>query len=144
MGCSSACWRPSRCCRRSRQSGATAVASRPNDVQFVMTSVFLGLGIGQVLYGPLSDRIGCKAAICRRRRPVHGRVRGIRIRVHVPSDSRGVRPSGDRGYGTLRRDCRSCMIQCEGARLAHLMSMALAVYILVPTVVSALGQVIRR
>ena len=29
-------------------------APRPNDVQFVITSVFLGVGIGQMLFGPLS------------------------------------------------------------------------------------------
>lgn len=38
-------------------------AERPNDAQFVITAVFLGLGVGQILFGPLSDRIGRRAAI---------------------------------------------------------------------------------
>ena len=38
-------------------------AARANDAQFVVTSLFLGLGVGQMLFGPLSDRIGRKAAI---------------------------------------------------------------------------------
>ena len=36
---------------------------RPNDVQLVIMSLFLGLGFGQLLFGPLSDRIGRKPAI---------------------------------------------------------------------------------
>ena len=36
---------------------------RRNDTQFVITAVFLGLGLGQILFGPLSDRIGRRAAI---------------------------------------------------------------------------------
>ena len=38
-------------------------AARANDAQFVVTSLFLGLGIGQMIFGPLSDRVGRKAAI---------------------------------------------------------------------------------
>ena len=38
-------------------------AVRRNDTQFVITAVFLGLGLGQILFGPLSDRIGRRPAI---------------------------------------------------------------------------------
>ena len=38
-------------------------ALRRNDVQFVITALFLGLGLGQILIGPLSDRIGRKPAM---------------------------------------------------------------------------------
>ena len=38
-------------------------AARANDAQFVITSLLLGLGIGQMLFGPLSDRVGRKPAI---------------------------------------------------------------------------------
>ena len=37
--------------------------SRPNDVQMVIMSLFLGLGIGQLLFGPLSDSIGRRPAV---------------------------------------------------------------------------------
>ena len=50
---------PARCPR----SAATSGAPHPNDVQFVVTALFLGLGFGQILYGPLSDHTGRKPAI---------------------------------------------------------------------------------
>ena len=36
---------------------------RRNDVQFVITALFLGLGVGQLVFGPLSDRVGRRPAI---------------------------------------------------------------------------------
>ena len=43
--------------------GSDFGVSRPNDVQLVIMSLFLGLGIGQLLFGPLSDSIGRKPAV---------------------------------------------------------------------------------
>lgn len=45
------------------QIGADLGVQRENDNQLVVTMVFLGLAIGQLLYGPLSDSIGRKPAI---------------------------------------------------------------------------------
>ena len=117
-------------------------ALRPNDVQFVITSVFLGLAIGQMLFGPLSDRIGRKAAI-------HAALAlfmaGCVVSVFASTFQvmiagrvlQGIGVAGPRVVTmALVRD------QYEGARMARLMSTALAVFILVPTVAPALGQVI--
>ena len=117
-------------------------APRPNDIQFVITSVFLGLGIGQMLFGPLSDRIGRKAAI-------HAGLAlfmaGCVVSVFASTFDamiagrilQGIGVAGPRVVTmALVRD------QYEGARMGRLMSMALAVFILVPTVAPALGQVI--
>ena len=117
-------------------------APRPNDVQFVITSLFLGLGIGQMLFGPLSDRIGRKAAI-------HAGLAlfmaGCVVSVFASTFDamiagrilQGIGVAGPRVVTmALVRD------QYEGARMGRLMSMALAVFILVPTVAPALGQVI--
>ena len=117
-------------------------AARPNDVQFVITSVFLGLGLGQMLFGPLSDRIGRKAAI-------HAALAlfmaGCLVSVFATTFQamiagrilQGIGVAGPRVVTmALVRD------QYEGARMARLMSTALAVFILVPTVSPALGQAI--
>ena len=113
---------------------------RPNDVQFVITSVFLGLAIGQMLFGPLSDRIGRKPAI-------HAALALFMVGCVVSAFAstfpamiagrvlQGIGVAGPRVVTmALVRD------QYEGARMARLMSMALAVFILVPTVAPALGQ----
>lgn len=115
---------------------------RPNDVQFVVTSVFLGLGIGQMLFGPLSDRIGRKAAI-------HAALAlfmaGCVVSVFASTFHAMIAGRVLQGIGVAGpRVVTMALVrdQYEGARMARLMSMALALSILVPTVAPALGQVI--
>src|SRR3954464_3925160 len=43
--------------------GATLGVRHPNDVQFVFSLLFLGFGLGQFLYGPVSDSVGRKPAV---------------------------------------------------------------------------------
>ena len=115
-------------------------APRPNDVQYVITSLFLGLGIGQMIFGPLSDRIGRKPAI-------HAGLVLFMIGCVVSFFAstfeamiagrvlQGIGVAGPRIVTVaLVRD------QYEGRLMARLMSFALAVFILVPTVAPALGQ----
>ena len=117
-------------------------APRPNDVQFVITSLFLGLGLGQMLFGPLSDRIGRKPAI-------HAGLAlfmaGCLVSIFATTFEvmiagrflQGIGVAGPRVVTVaLVRD------QYQGRQMARLMSFAMAVFILVPTVAPALGQVI--
>ena len=74
-------------------------APRPNDVQFVITALFLGLGLGQIVFGPLSDRVGRKPAI-------HAGLvlfmAGCLMSIFAPTfagDDRGPRTAGHRSRG---------------------------------------------
>ena len=122
--------------------GRDLEAPRPNDVQFVITSLFLGLGLGQMLFGPLSDRIG-------RRPAIHAGLVlfmiGCLVSIFAPTFEtmivgrvlQGIGVAGPRIVTVaLVRD------QYEGRQMARLMSFAMAVFILVPTIAPALGQAI--
>ena len=120
--------------------GSDFGVSRPNDVQLVIMSLFLGLGIGQLLFGPLSDSIGRKPA-------VHAGLAlfmiGCLVSIFAPTFEvmiagrvlQGIGVAGPRIVTmALVRD------QYEGRMMAKLMSFAMAVFIMVPTIAPALGQ----
>lgn len=117
-------------------------APRRNDVQFVITALLLGLALGQIVLGPLSDRFGRKPAI-------HAGLglfmAGCLMSVFAPVFEVMIASRVVQGIGlagpriviiALVRD------QYEGPEMARLMSFAIAVFILVPTVAPALGQAI--
>jgi len=115
-------------------------AARANDVQFVITSLFVGLGIGQILFGPLSDQIGRKPAI-----HVGLAVFAIGCVVSIFATTfeqmiggrilQGIGVAGPRVVTVaLVRD------QYEGRQMARLMSFVMSVFILVPAIAPALGQ----
>ena len=116
--------------------------ARRNDVQFVVTALFVGLGIGQFVFGPLSDRVG-------RRPAIHAGLvlfmAGCLMSIFAPTFEvmiagrvlQGVGAAGPRVVTlALVRD------QYEGRRMARLMSFVLAVFIFIPTIAPALGQAI--
>ena len=115
-------------------------AVRRNDAQFVITAVFLGLGLGQILFGPLSDRIGRRGGI----------LAGLAVfmtgcLVSILAPTFGVMIAGRvlQGIGVAApRIVAIAMVRdlYEGRRMARLMSFAMSVFILVPTIAPALGQ----
>ncbi len=117
-------------------------ALRRNDVQFVIMALFLGLGLGQIFIGPLSDRIGRRPAMhaglllflagCLV--SIFARTFGVMIAGRV---LQGIGAAGPRIVTiAVVRD------QYQGREMARLMSFVMAVFILVPAVAPALGQVI--
>ena len=115
-------------------------APRPNDVQLVVTALFLGLGLGQILYGPLSDRTGRKPAIYA---GLAVFMAGCVVSIFATTFEamlagrilQGIGVAGPRiVIMALIRDLYA------GPRMARLMSFAMAVFILVPAVAPALGQ----
>ncbi|MCY4400834.1 MAG: multidrug effflux MFS transporter [Gemmatimonadetes bacterium] len=115
-------------------------ALRRNDVQFVITAVFLGLGLGQILFGPLSDRVGRRAVI---HTGLALFMAGCLVSIFAPTFEVMIAARVLQGFGiAAARIVTIAMVrdQYEGRRMARLMSFAMSVFILVPTVAPALGQ----
>ena len=117
-------------------------AARANDAQFVITSLFLGLGLGQMLFGPLSDRIGRKPAI---HTGLTLFMAGCLVSHFASTFETMIAGRVLQGIGVAAPHVVTMALvrdQYEGRRMARLMSLALAVFILVPTIAPALGQLI--
>ena len=122
--------------------GATLGVERANDNQLILSLLFLGFGLGQFFYGPLSDAsgrkpaayigfvlftVGCLLALFARTFPM----------MLVGRFLQGVGVAGPRTITlALVRD------RFEGREMARVMSLIMAVFILVPIVAPALGQAI--
>jgi len=122
--------------------GATLGVERANDNQLIVSLLFLGFGIGQLFYGPLSDATGRKPAAY-----VGLALFTIGCVLALLSKSfalllagrflQGVGVAGPRTITlALVRD------RFEGRAMARVMSLIMAVFILVPVVAPALGQAV--
>ena len=123
-----------------QEIGRDLGAVRPNDAQFVITAVFAGIGIGQILFGPLSDRIGRRRAILA---GLAVFMAGCLVSILAPTFEVMIAGRVVQGIGVAApRIVTIAMVRdrYEGRRMARLMSFAMAVFILVPTVAPALGQ----
>lgn len=115
-------------------------AQRANDSQLVISLIFLGLSLGQIVYGPLSDSTGRKPAI----------YLGIGIYIAgsllallawnfqamlIGRFLQGIGAAGPRSVAmALVRD------QYAGRAMARVMSFVMTVFILVPIIAPMLGQ----
>ncbi len=111
-----------------------------NDQQLIISALFLGLGVAQMIYGPLSDSIGRKSAI------YSGYVIfviGCIISIVATNFEvmlvgrvlQGIGAAGPRIVCVaLVRD------QYEGREMARIMSFVMGVFILVPAMAPAIGQ----
>lgn len=122
--------------------GATLDVSRANDNQLVVSLFFLGFGLGQLFYGPLSDAkgrkpaayvglglytAGCLLALASATFPIMLAGRFLQ----------GIGVAGPRTITlALVRD------RFEGREMARVMSLVMAVFILVPIVAPAIGQAV--
>lgn len=117
-------------------------ATNPSDPQLVVSMVFLGMGFGQLIFGPLSDSIGRKSSLyigmvvfiigclmCNFAQSFEMMIAGRIVQ--------GVGASGPRIVPmALIRD------EYEGRGMARIMSLIMMVFILVPMVAPLLGQVV--
>lgn len=120
--------------------GTDLGVTAPNDNQLIISILFLGLAIGQLFYGPLSDTIGRKPAV------YFGLlIFGIGCIISMFSKDlttmlvgrclQGIGLSGPRVVTiAIIRDLY------KGERMAQVMSFVLAVFIAVPAIAPAVGQ----
>ena len=120
--------------------GSDLGAAQRNDAQLVVTALFLGLGFGQLLFGPLSDCIGRKPAICA---GLALFMAGCVVSIFAPTFEAMLAGRVLQGIGVAAPRIVSVALvrdQYEGRRMARIMSFAMAVFILVPTLAPGLGQ----
>jgi DHA1 family bicyclomycin/chloramphenicol resistance-like MFS transporter len=122
------------------QIGSDLGVSNPNDRQLVVSVIFLGSALGQLFFGPLSDKTGRKPAIYAGYTLflVGALVSVFSINFPMMLLGRvlqGVGVSAPRAVTlALVRD------RFEGRKMARVMSFAMTVFILVPMVAPTLGQ----
>jgi DHA1 family bicyclomycin/chloramphenicol resistance-like MFS transporter len=124
------------------QIGSDLGLTSTNDRQLVISVLFLGLAIGQLFFGPLSDNLGRKTAIYAGYAIY---ITGALLSVFAISFPmvllgrllQGVGVSAPRAVTlALVRD------RFEGRTMARVMSFVMTVFILVPMVAPTLGQAI--
>lgn len=124
------------------QISTDLVVNNPNDRQLVISVIFIGIAVGQLFFGPLSDKIGRKKAtyIGYGLYILGAVISGLALSFPMLLFGRilqGIGVSSPRAVTlALVRD------QYEGNRMARVMSFAMMVFILVPTIAPSLGQAI--
>ena len=113
-----------------------------NDSQLIIATVFLGMAFGQLLYGPMSDATGRKPAIY----IGYGFfAAGSLLCLFATDFNAMIAGRLLQGFGLAApRIVTIAMVrdQYEGAAMARVMSFIMMVFILVPMVAPAIGQVI--
>ncbi|WP_396587884.1 multidrug effflux MFS transporter [Bermanella sp. R86510] len=117
-------------------------APHPNDAQFIVGAVFLGMALGQIIYGPMSDAVGRKPAVY------------LGISIFIVGDLISIFATdfetmliGRVLQGMGASSCRVVSIamirdQFSGRHMARVMSLIMLVFIMVPAIAPAIGQTI--
>lgn len=117
-------------------------AEDPNDRQYIIATIFLGLAIGQLFYGPISDTTGRKIAIY-----MGFGLFLIGCLLSIFATNFTVMLIGRllQGLGVASPRIVSLALirdQYEGREMAKFVSLVMTVFILVPVLAPALGQFI--
>lgn len=114
--------------------------ARDNDRQLVISMLFIGLAVGQVVYGPISDSVG-------RKKPIYVGfvlfIVGSLLSAFATSFTMMILGRLLQGFGAAGpRIVVVAMVrdEFEGRAMARIMSMIMAVFILVPALAPAVGQ----
>ena len=124
------------------QIGRDLGVTNPSDPQLVISMVFLGMAIGQLLFGPLSDSMGRKPALYI---GMGVFIVGCLMCIYATTFEmmiagriiQGIGASGPKVIPmALIRD------EYEGRGMARIMSLIMMVFILVPMLAPLLGQIV--
>jgi DHA1 family bicyclomycin/chloramphenicol resistance-like MFS transporter len=117
-------------------------AENPNDVQLVVAVVFLGMAVGQLAYGPLSDSLGRRPALLA---GLALYIAGCFISLFSQSFSAMLAGRLAQGLGAAGPRIVSIALirdQYEGRPMARVMSFVMTIFIIVPIIAPLLGQAI--
>lgn len=120
--------------------GSALGVSNPNNNQLLITMIFLGLGFGQLIFGPLSDSFGRKPMVF-----IGFTVFVIATIICVTPDSFEMMIIGRVLQGVGLSSPRTLSIAIvrdsySGNYMAKILSIVVMVFILVPIIAPALGQ----
>ena len=120
--------------------GTALGVSNPNNNQLLITMIFLGLGFGQLIFGPLSDSFGRKPMVF-----IGFTVFVIATIICVTTDSFEMMIIGRVLQGVGLSSPRTLSIAIvrdsySGNYMAKILSIVVMVFILVPIIAPALGQ----
>jgi len=113
-----------------------------NDAQYIITMLFIGMGIGQIIFGPLSDSIGRKPAI---NLGFVVFILGCLMSINAQDFNdmmvgrffQGLGAAGPRIVSiALVRD------RFAGRQMARVMSFVMTIFILIPIIAPSIGQLI--
>lgn len=124
------------------QIGAAFAVAEPNDRQAVVTTYLAGFAFGQLIYGPLSDRFG--------RKPMLMTGLGVFViatlaALAATSFEWLLASRALQGIGTAAPRVTSVAIVRDlfsGRPMARVMSFVMTVFIIVPIIAPAIGQVL--
>ena len=114
----------------------------PNDTQFVITLFFFGMVFGEVVFGPVSDAIGRKRAILV---GIAIYIFGSAICMMAGSMEELIVGRVIQGIGVSGPKCASRALIRDiyrGDAMARIMSLVFMVFILVPMIAPAIGQLV--
>ncbi|MBL4603271.1 MAG: MFS transporter, partial [Emcibacteraceae bacterium] len=111
-----------------------------NDIQMVVTAVFLGMAFGIMLYGPYADSFGRKNAIYL---GISIFLVGTVVAIYADSLYTMLIGRAIQGFGSAA--CRVVTLtiirdKYKGAEMAKIMSLIIMVFIMVPALAPLLGQ----
>jgi DHA1 family bicyclomycin/chloramphenicol resistance-like MFS transporter len=124
------------------QIGSDLGAQKTNDRQLVVSVLFLGLAIGQLFFGPLSDKTGRKPAIYA---GYSLYIAGALLSIFAISFPMMLLGRLFQGAGvSAPRSVTLAIVRdrYEGRVMARVMSFVMTVFILVPMIAPTLGQAI--